>query len=406
MKASFGIDFGTTNSCAVMLPGGPNDRFGDATGRPLPSIIAIDKATGNAKPGRETWDHRFDYAARGDLHVVSSIKAQLEKDRNWFTPARKWAVVDVAAEVIRQLNQQVMRRGVRRGIERAVFGVPVDMSPKARRVLREAANLAGVEVSGIVKESTAVLMRHWEDVRHCRYVAVFDWGGGTLDISVIEIRGKSLFELSTRSLWEAGDYIDDRIARYVHSRVSRDLGLSISFENVSPSERGRLLVECERAKCMLAAVETVPIGLVEYCGARPTLDLTRSECSAVVSPVVQKAVELLKLSVREAGISPEELDQYHRVGGSSRLWLLPETLGSHNDYVGKCLFASQPEWDVAHGAALLQARPGEFFSTRPLGLSLVMGLTSISCHRAPCRRSNRTTCRLLWWRTQDKRISW
>src|SRR6266498_292576 len=143
---SFGIDFGTTNSCAITPPGDRDHRFGDEQGRPLPSIVIIDKATGKAFGGRKAWEQRLEYTEQGGYHVITSIKGYLDTDFHWFTPVRKWTVPDVAAFVLGQLSDRAKRSGLAAGIRKATLGVPVGMSPRARRTLREAARIAGIEV--------------------------------------------------------------------------------------------------------------------------------------------------------------------------------------------------------------------------------------------------------------------
>jgi len=369
----FGIDFGTTNSCAVRLPAGRNDRFGDEEGRPLPSIVVIDKATGEERCGRDVWRQRLEINERGGYHIITSIKKQLNEIRNWYTPSKRWTVPQVVAVVLKQLSKRAESFHIRGGIGKATFGVPVGMSPLARRNLREAADIAGIKVSGLVKESTAVLMRYWEPVRHCRYVAVFDWGGGTLDISLIEIRGDSLFELHTAGMPIAGDSLDDRIARFLHAEIMKQRGIPRSFEEMPPQDRDQMLFRCEIAKCELSSASERLVGLEEYDGRPSQMLLTRQLCRPIIESAVRQAVDLLGKCVHGAGISFEELDQLIVVGGSSRLWLLPELLGNDERFTGKCVFARDPEWDVAHGAALLEARPGQFALNETLALELSDG---------------------------------
>ncbi len=106
------------------------------------------------------------------------------------------------------------------GLSRATFSIPVGLTAGARRVLRRAAADAGIDVTGFVTESTAVFFRYWTERQHCRYVAVFDWGGGTQDISVLEISsGGLVHERATMGLPEAGDDVDQAIALYLHSQM-------------------------------------------------------------------------------------------------------------------------------------------------------------------------------------------
>ena len=215
----FGIDFGTTNSCAFEF--NTKQAYGDAEGRPLPSVVVIDKATDNVFAGREALQGRLALTENGNYHVISSVKSLLESDNEWYSARRRWTVSDVTAVILDQISERAQTAG---GIREAIFSIPVDMSPKARRALREAARIAGIKVNGFVKESTSALIRYWNDVKYCRNVVVFDWGGGTLDISTMEIEGQSIHELATRGAPIAGDWIDQDIARFVHTEIMKRRG--------------------------------------------------------------------------------------------------------------------------------------------------------------------------------------
>ena len=152
----FGIDFGTTNSGAFEL--NSRQSYGDEEARPLPSIVVIDKATNRVFGGREAWNDRLSLTEKSNYHVIPSVKALLDTDQEWSGDQKRWTVPEVAAVVLRQLSEQARTAG---GISEAIFSIPVGMSPKARRNLRKAARLAGIQVTGFVKESTAAVIRYW-----------------------------------------------------------------------------------------------------------------------------------------------------------------------------------------------------------------------------------------------------
>ena len=108
--AAFGIDFGTTTSAAVQLLGGHPLTIGDEEGRPLPSIVAIDRATGEAFGGRDAWNRRFELTEHGNYWVIPSIKPLLTSDRQWPTNRRIWTPTDVAAFIFKQLAARAQRQ--------------------------------------------------------------------------------------------------------------------------------------------------------------------------------------------------------------------------------------------------------------------------------------------------------
>jgi molecular chaperone DnaK len=365
---AFGIDFGTTNSAAVELYGQTFREYGYGQ-KPLPSIVAIDKATGATKSGPEVREHQLELEQDGRFHVIRSVKTILDSEQHWTTERGSWTPPMVAAEVLRTLSNQVRQFGVEGGIRAATFGVPVGIRPSATRVLREAARIADIRVNGIVKESTAALFRHLEHVRDCRYVVVFDWGGGTLDVTVLEIRGCTIYERYVAGLPRAGDQIDEDLARRVHPYLC---GSGASFDESPEQERDALRVQCEFAKCHLAVSKEVPIQ-VQYAGKPQTLILDREFCRPAIEPLVKDAIDVLATSVSGAGLSTDAIDQVIVIGGSSRLWLLRQMIEDDPRFAGIATFPEKPEWDVARGAAIVDQSPGEHSLAETIGLELSDG---------------------------------
>jgi molecular chaperone DnaK len=200
-------------------------------------------------------------------------------------------------------------------------------------------------------------------------VAVFDWGGGTLDVSVLELRGHKIFERCTKSLERAGTHIDEELAQtVVHPHIMRERGVAKAFEDLSRDDRNELVFRCELAKCALSNHLEVPLGLESYDERPATVVVTRKDCEAVVARYTRQAVELLANAIREARVSRDDIQEIIVIGGSSQLWLLPETLG--REFPGKFKLAENPEWDVAHGAAIVDQNPGNFTLAETLGVRL------------------------------------
>jgi molecular chaperone DnaK len=366
---TFGIDFGTTNSGAVELQNSTFRNYGN-DGKPLPSVVAIDMATGKAKVGAEVKGRFLEYRNDGNFHVIRSVKAFLGSDRHWPTQRGAWTPVMVAAEILRKLSAEVVRYGTEEGIRAATFSVPVGITLAATRALRKAAALAGIKVNGIVKESTAALFRYVHRICHCRYVVVFDWGGGTLDVSVLELRGHTIYERYTKGMPRAGDEIDDAIARKVHAYFCDG---AVAFEAIRERERDALLTECERAKCKLSDDNEAYIQLPEYAGKPLISPIDRDFCRPVIEPIVRDAIELLAAAISRAKLSCDAIDEIVIIGGSSRLWLLREMLEADERFAGRSFFAGNPEWDVARGAAVIDQHPGSYALAEIIGLELSDG---------------------------------
>ena len=254
----FGIDFGTTNTSAVEIDGRVVHQFGDEQGKPLPSVIILNHATDQVIGGRDAWNRRLQLQQLGGFEIVGSIKRCLESNRHWVTAGRSWTPTDITAEVLKQLSIRAQKE-VPAGICRATFSIPVGLSARARGVLRDAAALAGIEVSSFVVESTAAFVRYFVDLRNSRHVAVFDWGGGTLDVSVLRIDGRTIFELATEGMADAGDMMDQELALLVHKIITDSRGENLAIEEVPTKDRDQLVIRSEMAKCALSLKEQVTI---------------------------------------------------------------------------------------------------------------------------------------------------
>jgi molecular chaperone DnaK len=364
--SAFGIDFGTTTTTASELDNTGFKDYGYGQ-RPLSSTVALDLATGEALVGADVKEHLGEYEGSGKYEIIRSAKTLLTSGRIWKAGVKIWTPALITASVLQSLNKQVTIRG---GIRAATFSVPVDVRPAALKVLREAARIAGIQVNGIIKESTAAVFRHLDRVRACRYVAVFDWGGGTLDVSVLEIRGGVIYERYTKGMAEAGDKIDEDIARRVHPQLIDE---SISFDDMHERDRDRLLVQCELAKRQLSTKDGAEIQLLQYGGRARVFTLTRSFCRPAVQPMATRAIDLLASAISGAGLSADAVEKIIVIGGSSRLWLLRELFESDDRFASSHYFSENPEWDVARGAAVVDNSPGCHSVAETIGLELSDG---------------------------------
>ena len=364
----FGIDFGTTNSSVVGISGPAHEHFGDGS-QPYPSIAAIEIATDQIRSGRWVWEHRAELTERKLHRVITSAKQYLDTPQEWLSHGHRWTPEDVAGEIFKQLKAQV-RAKVDQQLDRATVSIPVGFTPGKRRALRRAASQAGIQVTAFISEPTAALLRHLPRLQHCRYAAVFDWGGGTLDISVLSIYGEVIQELATASQHDAGDDIDRDVAVALHSREMSQRGESIPFDAVPPIDRDLLITQSEHAKRQLSEHEVASISLLSYLGRPLHQRITRAQLNSWIGLRVERAVHLLKQTIHSVPLSLELIDELMVTGGSSRLLLLQQRL---SEEFPAARFSREPEWDVAHGAAILQRTPGGYETAEEVGLVLSDG---------------------------------
>ena len=370
LKYYFGIDFGTTNSATVgyvvMDEKHEMVKYGDAEGRPIPSVVAIDRTTGNVFTGRDAWDKKMELSE--SCEYIPSVKTILDPEQVKTIAGREWTAVDVASEVFKQLKANVKNRtGI--DMEEATVAIPVGFSASKRAKLREAAEKAGIRVRSFISEPTAAFFANYNELKSSSIVAVFDWGGGTLDVSVLQHINGKVYELATVGKDVAGDYIDSKIAKRIHAKIARKKGIEIAFEDMPSSAQDMMRVRAERAKRMLGDDDTATISINNYgaFGAcRETLEY--DWFADIVDPEVTMAMGCLEEAIHQSGVGLANIDRIVMVGGSSNLRPLLEKMDEK--YGDKLFFPEETMWNVAQGAAMLAMTPGDFYSSQSIGIVL------------------------------------
>lgn len=376
MSNYYGIDFGTTNCAVVSLEQRTADlsKIGDDYRRgvsPISSVVAIKKFDNEVSVGRKVKSSILQILD-DDRHIVfESVKSVLDKDLVKETETKKWNSEEVATELFKFLAKRVETVMLDK-LTQAVVAIPVGMNSEKRAILRKAASRAGIEISTFISEPTAAFMSHSKELSSYRNVVVFDWGGGTLDISVLEHSNNVITENYTDNLMKAGDDIDKIIAHWVHERITEKHNLQISFEGVSPVDRQRLLNEAERIKLSLQNEDTDEdiITLSNYAGKDFVEQTVNKETfNNLISGIVTEAIDLLFASIDKSKISPAEVGQILVVGGTGNLLLFREKIEQRWEYPN-LLFPDDAEWDIAKGAVYLAANPGSHRVSENIGLEL------------------------------------
>jgi molecular chaperone DnaK len=369
----FGIDFGTTNSGAVGFQRGELRCFGHDAKQPLPSVIAINRLTGQVRAiGREAYDRREEL--REHCEIISSVKSHLGDDsRHWIIGPETWTPERVTTEILHELRRKVtsaLTKGQQ--FDTAVCSIPVGFAPRKRQALRRAAAAAGIQVKSFISEPTAAVCRHFSAMRRSPTVAVFDWGGGTLDISVVRIKEREVQELATFGVPLGGEDLDQKIAVYVHGRIAADRGLDIPFEAVDPRSRDRLKERVEASKRRLSSEDTVELGLNLYHGLHNvTCTLTAATLRDLLQNEYQQAFEALATTVQQRARTSFSESRVLMVGGSSKLRGLQEYF--YEQGVQNIEAPPDADWNIAQGAAMMAATPGKHVIARDLGLAVSDG---------------------------------
>jgi molecular chaperone DnaK len=213
-------------------------------------------------------------------------------------------------------------------------------------------------------------MRYLPQLQHCHRVAVFDWGGGTLDISILEIRNRCVTELATEVMDIAGDAIDSDLARTIHARIMEERRQSVPFDSMPSVDRDNLRTMCERAKCQLSEHTRTDILLAAYGGRPVHFVVEREWFESLIAPHVDLAIELLTRAIEKARLSYDAIDRLLVIGGCSKLRLLHEKLRIDPRFSAAISPSEDAEWDVAHGAAIVEQSPGGYETAESIGVLL------------------------------------
>lgn len=369
----FGIDFGTTNSAAVSFTG--TDLLsvkeidcGDYEGRPFPSLVAINVKNGSVITGREARERKNELSS--EYKFFSSIKSIIGSDVPYEIAGKKWKPVDIAAEILKGLKRNVSEnKGLK--CDEAIVAVPIGFTADKKKNLREAAKKAGINVKMFISEPTAAFCSNYMNLKGNKYVAVFDWGGGTLDIAMLKVEDGKVYEMATDGMSVAGDDIDKLIADKIHARIAEEKGIRKELSELDDITKDTLLMRCERAKCSFSdgdEVATIRINRYDEVGTvRQSIEY--DFFAELISPIVADAIRLLEGVIRKAGLTTANVDKILCVGGSSKLRPFREKI---EEIYGREMlyYPEKVMWDIAKGAAIVNMSSGKFGLNQDLGLIL------------------------------------
>ena len=370
----FGIDFGTTNSAAVSLTGINESNletlyYGDDEGRPFPSVVAIDKETGAVITGREAKDRRNSLLETHEY--ISSIKTYLGTDKTWTIAGKIWTPEDIAAEILKALKAKALSRN--NSLDEAVVAVPIGYTASKKSALRKAASKAGIDIKMFISEPTAAFCSNYNELRSCKNIVVFDWGGGTLDVVALRVDNGNVSELSADGINEAGNSIDITLAERMHAIFMRKKEISVPFEQLDAVTKDQLISKCEKAKCDFEDEDVVVITINKYDRYGSVREAIEYDYfSLLIEPFINKAMSCLENVIKKSGLNKENIDKILCVGGSSKLRVLQERL--EQEYGEDTVYyPNRVMWNIAEGASITSTRNGGYTLSKSVGLQLSDG---------------------------------
>lgn len=348
MSKVIGIDLGTTNSCVAVMEGGEPVVIPNSEGsRTTASVVAFSK-TNERLVGQVAKRQAITNPDR----TIMSIKRDMGTDKKVTIDGKSYSPQEISAMILQKIKADA-ESYLGTTVTKAVITVPAYFSDSQRQATKDAGKIAGLEVLRIINEPTAAALAYGLDKERDQKILVFDLGGGTFDVSILEI-GEGVFEVLATSGNNklGGDDFDDRIIKYLIETFKADTGIDLSMDKMAMQ---RLKEAAEKAKIELSGVTTTNINL-PFITADSTgpkhLDatLTRAKFEEITADLVEKTMEPLRRAMKDAGLEPNEIDKILLVGGSTRIPAVQEAV---KKYFGKEPFKGiNPDECVAIGAAI------------------------------------------------------
>ena len=349
MSKIIGIDLGTTNSCVAVMEGGEAEVIPNAEGaRTTPSVVAFAK-TGERMVGQVAKRQAITNPDR----TISSIKREMGSDYKVNIDNKAYTPQEISAMVLQKLKSDA-EAYLGQTVTDAVITVPAYFTDAQRQATKDAGRIAGLDVKRIINEPTAAALAYGLDKEKAdQKIMVYDLGGGTFDVSVLEIGDGVIEVLATAGNNRlGGDDFDACITKYLVDEFKKTEGIDLSTDKVAMQ---RLREAAEKAKVELSGVTTSNINL-PYITADATgpkhldVTLTRAKFNELTHHLVEKTVGPVKQALSDSGLKPSDISKVLLVGGSSRIPAVQEMVKT---LIGKEGFKGiNPDECVAVGAAI------------------------------------------------------
>lgn len=318
MSKIIGIDLGTTNSCVAVMEGGDPTVIHNIEGnRTTPSIVAFTKE-GERLVG-ETAKRQ---AVTNPDRTISSIKREMGTDYKISIDGKDYTPEEISAMILQKLKADA-ESYLGETIEDAVITVPAYFTDAQRQATKDAGRIAGLNVKRIINEPTAAALAYGMDKEEGQHkIMVYDLGGGTFDVSILEV-GDGVFEvMATRGNNRlGGDDFDNKLVDYIADEFQKENGVDLKSDKMSLQ---RLKEAAEKAKKELSSTMTTNINLPFITATQNgplhlNMDITRAKFNELTSDLVEKTIAPVKDCIKDAGIDVSELDKILLVGGSTRI---------------------------------------------------------------------------------------
>ena len=348
MAKTIGIDLGTTNSCVAVIEGGEPVVIANAEGaRTTPSVVAFAK-NGERMVGQVAKRQAITNPDR----TVSSIKREMGSDYKVNIDGKQYTPQEISAMILQKLKTDA-EAYLGEPVTSAVITVPAYFTDAQRQATKDAGKIAGLDVKRIINEPTAAALSYGIDKGEEQKVMVYDLGGGTFDVSIIEMGDGVQEVLATAGNNRlGGDDFDKRIMDWLVSSFKMETGVDLSGDKMAMQ---RLKEAAEKAKIELSGMTTANINLpfitADATGPKHLdMNLSRAKFNELTSDLVEKTMGPVRQALSDSGLSINDINKVLMVGGSSRIPAVQEAV---KNFIGKEPFKGiNPDECVAIGAAL------------------------------------------------------
>ena len=347
MGKIIGIDLGTTNSCVAILEGGQPVVIPNAEGaRTTPSVVAFkdgERLVGTIAKRQ---------AITNPERTISSIKRDMGSDRKVRIDGKEYTPQEISAMILQKLKQDA-EAYLGETVTQAVITVPAYFTDSQRQATKDAGRIAGLDVLRIINEPTAASLAYGLDKETNQKILVYDLGGGTFDVSILEI-GDGVFEVlaTAGNNRLGGDDFDQRLMDYIADDFKKNNGIDLRNDKMAMQ---RLKEAAEKAKIDLSGVMQTNINLpfitMDASGPKHLdITITRAKFNELIADLIDKTRTCVQKAMQDAGLKPAQIDKVILVGGSSRIPAVQEMV---KNITGKEPFKGiNPDECVAIGAAI------------------------------------------------------
>ncbi|MGI5867151.1 MAG: molecular chaperone DnaK [Syntrophaceticus schinkii] len=324
MSKVIGIDLGTTNSCVAIMEGGQPTIIPTPEGARITSSVVAFTKDGERLVGELAKRQ----AVTNPDRTVRSIKREMGSNHTINIDGHNYTPQEISAMLLQKLKADA-EAYLGETVDKAVITVPAYFSDSQRQATKDAGRIAGLDVQRIINEPTAAALAYGLDKDQDHTILVYDLGGGTFDVSILEL-GDDVVEVMATSgnNYLGGDDFDNRIIDYMVSEFKKQTGVDLSKDKMAEQ---RLKEAAEKAKHELSGIPqtTISLPFITATDAGPQhleMTLTRAKFEELISDLVEKTVGPIKQAMADAGLEPNEIDKVLLVGGSTRVPLVQEMI--------------------------------------------------------------------------------